>query len=202
MPTGKLSQAYSVKTLHLKGLAVLADIDSPGAKRIIMASRYLGRLRQIVREMTVAPSFVRQELLREARTLLHGLHALKEEIIRIPERPHQPPAGYTPQEFTLPTPLPRDTRIQHALTEFEAGIVAISELGNGRVFEDRRDGKGACPICNSPISKHFFLPRLPKFVELLLRPNYGPSIILCHPCSQLVEPALTELEEGFDIMCI
>ncbi|APR75886.1 Hypothetical protein A7982_01233 [Minicystis rosea] len=71
--------------------------------------------------------------------------------------------------------------ILSAVDEYETASRALAGLGDGRITEDRRDGEGACPACDTPITKFhsdYWLPLCGEcdkaFMETL-RTSTGPN---------------------------
>jgi hypothetical protein len=147
-----------------RGLRVLAgepmlDLDDPTSRHIVQASRLMDGVMVRGQQMTVSPSSVRTKLLGECIPLFAELRELaRNRLTRESEA------------------------ILRAIDDYEAGILAVAALGDGRIIEDRRDGKGNCPVCGSPI-RHF----------------RATNIVLCPKCDEHFMPAHLKLDspEGF-----
>lgn len=82
-------------------------------------------------KMSVSPSTVRSELLRECLPLFAEMRALAR--LRFSEQA---------------------TFILAAVDEYEAAIRALAELHGGQITEDRRSGAGSCPVCGTVITHY------------------------------------------------
>lgn len=137
----------------------MLDLDDPTSRQIVQASRLMDGVMVRGQRMTVSPSSVRTRLLDECIPLFAEMRDLAR-------------SGFAGESGA----------ILRAIDDYEAGIRAVASLGGGRIMEDRRDGKGNCQVCRSPI-KHF----------------RGTNIVLCPKCDEHFMPAHSKLDspEGF-----
>src|SRR5262245_21273827 len=142
----------------------MLDLDHPMTPHIFHASRLIDGVMIAGQEMTVAPSAAREDSLNRCLPPLAEMRELN--------RQHFGDSAF----------------IAQAIDEFGAGLRALAALGEGRITEDRRDGKGRCPHCRTRIT--------------CLRSGVRPSgyVILCQRCNELIVPPRLKLcsREGFD----
>jgi hypothetical protein len=135
------------------------------AQYVFRASALMDGVMKRGQEMSVAPSVVRAELLAECLPMFGVMRELAHA------------------KFSEKAPF-----ICAAVDEYESAIVDLAGLGGGRIIEDRRDGEGRCPACNTPITKFRPLPNVENH-----------WIILCGECDKPFMVAQEKLDssEGF-----
>jgi hypothetical protein len=151
----------------------MLDLSHPMADHIFHASGLMDGVMARGQVMTVSPSTVRAELLAACLPLFAEMR----ELART--------------QF-----LEQATFIGTAVDEYEAAIRELAGMGNGRIIEDRRDGKGNCPACGTPILKFQPLPDIKGFEDCWT--------ILCSKCNKPFMAAHRKLDssEGFGTWAI
>ncbi|WP_020467924.1 hypothetical protein [Zavarzinella formosa] len=139
-------------------------LDHPMTPHIFRASGLMDGVMVRGQNMSVSPSAVRAELLAECLPLFTEMR----EVAWM--------------WFADEVPF-----ILAAVDEYEAAIRALAGLHGGQITEDRRDGKGACPVCGTPITYYR------KW-----------KIVLCGECDKPFMAAHSKLDssEGFSTWLI
>jgi hypothetical protein len=119
----------------------MLDPLDPDSIPMYDASALLDAIMMVGREMTLAPSAVRLDLLARHVVLFERMRALNR-------------AHFGQSEL-----------IAKAIDEYEAGIRRVAALGDGKIMQDRRDGEGDCPYCGTKITKFNPMPGILGFED-------------------------------------
>jgi hypothetical protein len=107
----------------------MLDLDHPMTQFVFQASGLMDSVMKRGQRMSVSPSDVRRTLRDEC---LPHFAAMKE---------------LAQTRFSEEAPF-----ILAAVDEYEAAIRDLADLGGGAITEDRRSGKGPCPVCGGKIT--------------------------------------------------
>ncbi len=125
----------------------MLDLDHPMADHIFHAARLMDRAMGCGQRMSVSPSADRQTLFLDCGSVFAEMRTLA--------------ADHFPDERPF---------LLAAINEFEAALRDLAGLREGRITEDRRDGRGTCPVCGTGITH--------------VRPY---RIVLCRECTPVHE---------------
>jgi hypothetical protein len=107
----------------------MLDLNHPMTEHMFNASRLMDRAMTIGQRMSVSPTDVRMQSLSECPALFDEMRTLA--------RTHF---------------VKWSTTILSAINEYERSLNELAALGDSRITEDRRNGKGTCPVCGTRIT--------------------------------------------------
>lgn len=122
----------------------MLDLDHPMSKHILAASRMLDHVLQLGQEMSLAPSAVRAEQVKECQDVFAQMRELNTA------------------QFSA------STYISEAIEECENGIQNLANLKEEQIKEDRRDGEGNCPGCGEKIMKFNPMPGVKGYEDTFI----------------------------------
>jgi hypothetical protein len=142
----------------------MLGLDHPMTQHVFLASGLMDGVMIRGQRMSVSPSVVRAELLAECLPLFAEMRELAHAMFG-----------------------KRAAFIATAVDEFEVAIRTLAGQGGGRITDDRHDGTGSCPLCDTVITHY---------------PEH--RIILCGGCVKPFMAAHDKLDssEGFGTWAI
>lgn len=173
----------------------MLDLDHPMSEHRFSASRAQDRVLNRAKRMTLVPTQERLKLLEECRKDLQEMRQINNAYFQ--ESPF----------------------ISSAIQELDDSLQKLATLKGGKITEDKSDGVGRCPACNSQITKfktegltRAYFERVKPLMKEgkdvkdlidLLTPRIGERgdywHIYCDNCLDLISSAREKLDspEGF-----
>lgn len=118
----------------------MLDLTDPMAEHIFQAAGLMNNVKLRGQKMSVSPSTIRAKLFAECVPLFAEMREL----------------AYS--QFSN-----NATFILATIDKYETAIRTLSELNDGQITHDQRDGEGNCLVCGTPITKFQPLPNTKGF---------------------------------------
>lgn len=108
----------------------MLDLSDPMAKYIFRASGLMDNVKHRGQKISVSPSTIRATLFAECVPLFSEMRELAHSQF--------------PKNATF---------ILAVIDQYETALRMLSEVNDGQITQDQRDGEGNCSVCGTPITK-------------------------------------------------